>query len=54
MYLHWFHYFLVPKGLDDVRVVYNDAKFSLNKIIWAPNFPVPNSIGPLILKNQEY
>ena len=35
--------FWVPKGADDVRVVYNGAKSGLNEVMWAPNFPVPNA-----------
>ena len=29
------HYFYVPKGLDDVRIVYNGTGCGLNKAIWA-------------------
>lgn len=42
--------FWVPKGLDDVRVVYNGAKSGLNKVMWAPNFPLPNDEQLLRMK----
>jgi hypothetical protein len=32
------HYFLVPKGLDDIRMVYNGTSYGLNKVLWAPRF----------------
>ena len=35
------HYFYVPKGLDDVRIVYNGTGCGLNEAIWAPHFGLP-------------
>ncbi|KAL7571688.1 hypothetical protein ACA910_011215 [Epithemia clementina (nom. ined.)] len=32
------HYFLVPKGLDDVRMVYDGTKSGLNNCLYAPWF----------------
>jgi hypothetical protein len=31
-------YFLVPKGEQDVRIIYNASKSKLNQCLWAPNF----------------
>ena len=31
----------VPKGLDDVRIVYNGTGCRLNAVIWAPHFGLP-------------
>ena len=36
-------YFTVPKGEDNVRVVYNGTSSGLNKVLWAPNFWLPTS-----------
>ena len=33
--------FCVPKGLDDIRLVYNGTSCGLNKILWAPWFSLP-------------
>ena len=35
------HYFYVPKGLDDVWIVYNRTVCGLNDVIWAPHFGLP-------------
>lgn len=35
------HFFYVPKGPDDIRIVYNGAGCRLNKVIWAPHFGLP-------------
>jgi len=35
------HYFYVPKGPDDVRIVYNGTGCGLNDIMWAPHFGLP-------------
>lgn len=34
-------FFTVPKGDDDVRVVYNGTKSGLNDCLWAPWFRLP-------------
>jgi hypothetical protein len=34
-------FFAVPKGLDDIRMVYDGTKSGLNKVIWVPRFPLP-------------
>lgn len=34
-------YFAVPKGLDDVRIVYDGTASGLNDAIWAPSFWLP-------------
>ena len=34
-------YFGVPKGLSDIRVVYDASKSLLNQSLWAPNFALP-------------
>ena len=34
-------YFAVPKGLDDVRIVYDGTASGLNDAVWAPSFWLP-------------
>jgi hypothetical protein len=34
-------YFCVPKGEDDVRIVYDATRSQLNRSLWAPNFGLP-------------
>ena len=33
--------FIIPKGLDDIRLVYNMTSCGLNKVMWAPWFALP-------------
>ena len=40
-------YFSVPKGDDDIRVVYDGTKSGLNAALWAPWFPLPTIEGHL-------
>ena len=35
------HYFLVPKSLDDIRMVCNGTSCGLNEVLWAPRFGLP-------------
>ena len=35
------HYFHVPKGPDDIRMVYNGTGCGLNASLWAPHFGLP-------------
>ena len=44
-------FFYVPKGNDDVRVVYDGSKSGLNDKMLAPSFPVPNANS--LLRLQE-
>jgi len=43
-------YFTVPKGEDDVRVVFDGTKSGLNNALWAPTFCLPtvDSILPML------
>jgi len=34
-------YFAVPKGLDDIRIVYDGTASGLNDAVWAPSFWLP-------------
>ena len=34
-------FFAVPKGSDDIRMVYDATKCGLNDALWAPNFSLP-------------
>jgi len=34
-------FFAVPKGEDDIRMVYDGTKLGLNDSIWVPRFPLP-------------
>jgi hypothetical protein len=34
-------YFVVPKGEDDIRLVYNATANKLNKCVWVPSFWLP-------------
>ena len=36
-------YFSVPKGEDDVRMVYDGTKSGLNEAMWVPRFPLPTA-----------
>jgi hypothetical protein len=36
-------YFDVPKGDDDIRMVYNATRSGLNAALWAPSFFMPTS-----------
>jgi hypothetical protein len=35
------HYFYVPKGKEDIRMVYNGTSCGLNDMLWAPHFGLP-------------
>jgi hypothetical protein len=34
-------YFAIPKGMDDIRLVYDASRSGLNKVLWVPSFPLP-------------
>lgn len=34
-------FFAVPKGVDDIRMVYDGTKSGLNDVIWVPRFSLP-------------
>jgi hypothetical protein len=44
-------FFAVPKGVGDIRGVYDATKSGLNKAIWAPNFCLPNIAS--VLHNSD-
>lgn len=35
------HMFYVPKGISDIRMVYNGTSCGLNDVLWAPHFGLP-------------
>ena len=35
------HYFHVPKGPNNIRIVYNGTGCGLNAVLWAPRFGLP-------------
>ncbi|KAI2511897.1 hypothetical protein MHU86_2413 [Fragilaria crotonensis] len=37
------HYFAVPKGDTDIRVVFDGTSCGLNEVLWSPNFFLPTS-----------
>jgi hypothetical protein len=41
-------FFSVPKGLEDIRLVYNGSRSGLNGVLWVPGFPMPT--GETILR----
>jgi hypothetical protein len=45
-------FFAVPKGVDDIRVVYDATKSGLNDAIWAPNFFLP-TINSVVAKADD-
>ena len=47
-------YFYAPKGLDDVRIVYNGTGCGLNAVIWAPHFGLPYVSHTLRSSMQGY
>jgi hypothetical protein len=36
-------FFAVPKGEDDIRMVYDATQSGLNAVLWAPNFQLPTA-----------
>ena len=44
-------FFAVPKGEDDIRIVYNVTACDLNTALWAPNFALP--MIDLVLTNSD-
>ena len=36
-------YFHIPKGLGDIRLVYDATKSKLNDAVWAPRFGLPTA-----------
>jgi hypothetical protein len=40
-------FFAVPKGTDDIRMVYDASKSGLNESIWVPRFPLPTMVNHL-------
>ncbi len=43
------HFFAVPKGPTDVRIVYVGTSCGLNEALWAPNFYLPSSRAASLL-----
>ncbi len=41
------HYFSLPKGLENIRMVYNGSSCGLNDVLWAPRF------GLLMVKQTQ-
>ena len=35
------HVILVPKGTDDIRMIFNDTSSGLNDGLWGPQFALP-------------
>ena len=54
-YLEWglvrtsLHYFAVPKGDSDIRVVYDGTSCGLNECLWSPNFFLPTAKSAALL-----
>ncbi len=46
-------YFPVPKGENDIRIVYDATKCGLNQALWAPNFYLP-TIDALLRNADEH
>ena len=46
------NYFAVPKGLGDIRVVYDGTKCGLNQSVWSPNFFLP-SVDSLLMSSSS-
>ena len=44
-------FFAVPKGEDDIQIVYNATTCGLNAALWAPNFALPRI--DLVLRNSD-
>ena len=45
-------YFAVPKGPDDIRMVYDGTKSGLNEALWVPSFGLP-TIDTLLQSVEE-
>jgi len=39
----WTSFFSVPKGADDIRMVYDASRSGLNAALWVPGFPLPTT-----------
>jgi hypothetical protein len=46
-------YFSVPKGEEDIRMVYNWTESGLNDIIWVPGFILPTANTHLCAVDEE-
>ena len=46
-------FFAVPKGDDDIRIVYDATACGLNEALWAPNFALPTIDSVLRNANQD-
>ena len=50
-YAHWdIRYFHVPKGEEDIRIVYDGSKNGINTLVWVPTFfvAISESLGRLL------
>ena len=47
------HFFAVPKGPTDVRIVYDGTSCGLNSVLFAPNFHLPTSRGASLLLSDS-
>jgi hypothetical protein len=47
------HFFAVPKGEDDIRVVYDLTKNGLNDVLWTPNFWMPSMLNVLDCATED-
>jgi len=50
--LNCIRYFPVPKGQDDIRIVYDGTEGGLSVALWAPSFYLPN--GNSALRNMDF
>jgi hypothetical protein len=46
-------FFAVPKGMEDVPIVYNGMGLGLNDFIWVPIFPLPTLKAMLYAVNKD-
>lgn len=46
-------YFAVPKGDEDIRLVYDASKSGLNAVLWVPSFGLPTAESLTNLLTQE-
>lgn len=47
-------YFVVPKGIHDVRMVYDETASGLNERLWLPGFPLPTAETHLRALEPDY
>jgi hypothetical protein len=46
-------FFEVPKGMTDIRMVYDGTKSGLNELLWVPWFPLATTVDSILHSSLE-